>query len=98
MKIKNRLMLASLFGLVVATEASALAVYGVTSTNSLVRFDSATPGTISSTVAVTGLNAGASLLGIDFRPADGLLYGVSSDSRLYTINLSSGAATSIGAA
>ena len=98
MKFKCRYMLASLLGLALAGEASALAVFGLTSANSLVRFDSATPGTISSSVAVTGLNAGTSLLGIDFRPADGLLYGVSSDSRLYTINLSSGAATSIGAA
>ena len=36
--------------------------------------------------------------GIDFRPVDGLLYGMSSDSRLYTINLSTGVATAIGSA
>lgn len=98
MKFKSRCILASLMGFAFAGQASALAVYGVTSANSLVRFDSATPGTIDTTVAVTGLNAGASLLGIDFRPVDGLLYGVSSDSKLYTINLTTGAATSIGAA
>lgn len=98
MKIKSGFLVAGLFGLAIAGQASALAVYGVTSANSLVSFDTATPGTINSTVAVSGLNVGASLLGIDFRPANGLLYGVSSDSRLYTINLSSGAATSIGSA
>ena len=96
MKNGKRFLLAGLLGLVIGGEASALAVYGVTTGNSLVRFDSATPGTINSTVAVTGLN-GATFRGIDFRPVDGLLYGVSSDSRLYTINLSSGAATAIGA-
>jgi len=37
--------------------------------NALVRFDSATPGTIAATVAVTGLQSGELLLGIDFRPA-----------------------------
>ena len=98
MKNGKRFLLAVLLGMLVGAEASALAVYGVTTMNSLVRFDSATPGTINSTVTVTGLNAGATLRGIDFRPVDGLLYGVSSDSRLYTINLSSGAASVIGPA
>lgn len=98
MKTGKRVLLTSLLGLVMSGEAAALAVYGLTTTNSLVRFDSASPGTINNTVGVTGLNAGATLLGIDFRPADGQLYGVSSDSRLYTINLSSGAASVIGSA
>ena len=98
MKFKNRYMLTGLVALTIAADASALVVYGLTSTNSLARFDSATPGTINSTVAVTGLNAGASLIGIDFRPVNGLLYGVSSDSRMYTINLTSGAASVIGSA
>lgn len=98
MRIGKRFLLASLFGIAIAGEASALVVYGLTDANSLVRFDSASPGTINNTVAVTGLNAGATLLGIDFRPANGQLYGVSSDSRLYTVNLSSGVATAIGSA
>ncbi len=98
MRIGKRFLLASLFGIAIAGEASALAVYGLTDANALVRFDSASPGTINNTVAVTGLNSGATLLGIDFRPANGQLYGVSSDSRLYTINLSSGVATAIGSA
>ena len=98
MKNGKRVLLAGLLGLAIGGQASALTVYGVTTANSLVRFDSATPGTINSSVAVTGLNANQTLRGIDFRPANGLLYGVSSDSRLYTINLSSGAATPIGSA
>ena len=98
MKTGKRLLLATLLGLVVSGEASALAVYGLTTTNSLVRFDSATPGTINSSVAITGLSPGEALLGIDFRPVNGVLYGVSSDSRLYTINQSSGAAAVIGSA
>ena len=98
MKNGKRFLLAGLLGLVIGGEASALAVYGLTTGNSLVRFDSATPGTINSSVAVSGLNANQTLRGIDFRPANGLLYGVSSDSRLYTINLSSGFATAIGSA
>ena len=98
MKIGKRYLLASLLGLAIAGEASALVVYGITTTNGLVSFDSASPGTINSTVGVTGLNGNQTLRGIDFRPVDGLLYGMSSDSRLYTINLSSGVATAIGSA
>jgi len=36
--------------------------------------------------------------GIDFRPADGKLYGVGSDSRVYTIDTLSGAASPVGGA
>ena len=98
MKAAKKLLVAGLLGIGLIADASALAVYGLTSTNTLVRFDSATPGAITNNVAVTGLNAGASLLGIDFRPANGVLYGVSSDSRLYTINAMTGAASVVGSA
>jgi cyclophilin family peptidyl-prolyl cis-trans isomerase len=61
-----------------------------------VTFDSAAPETILSTVSVSGLARGEKLLGIDFRPSNGLLYGVGSKDRLYTIDLASGAATQVG--
>jgi hypothetical protein len=77
--------------------AQAEFVTGLTSTGNLVTFDSATPGTISTTVAITGLQAGETLLGIDRRPANGLLYGLGSTSRIYTINTTTGVATSVGA-
>lgn len=98
MKICKLLAIAGLLGSALSTNASAAVVYGLTSSNSLVMFDSATPGTIVGSVSVSGLSAGQSLRGIDFRPADGGLYGVSSDSRLYSINTSTGAASAIGAA
>ena len=44
-------------------------------------------------VAITGLQGGESLLGIDFRPADALLYGLGSSGRVYSINTATGAAT-----
>jgi hypothetical protein len=77
--------------------AEAESLTGLTSTGNLVRFDSATPGTIGSSVAITGLQAGETLLRIDRRPANGLLYGLGSTSRIYTINTTTGVATSIGA-
>lgn len=87
--------------------ARAETIYGITvpgpgGTN-LVSFDSANPGAVSTIGAVSGLNVGHVLRGIDFRPADGLLYAMStlsnnaSSAQLYTINLGSGAATPIGA-
>jgi hypothetical protein len=57
----------------------------------------ATPGTIVISVAITGLSASETLLGIDRRPANGLLYGLASTSRLYTINTTTGLATAVGA-
>jgi hypothetical protein len=78
--------------------ASAEPIVGLTTTNNLIVFDSATPGTVSSPVAITGLQAGETLLGIDFRPATRTLYGLGSTSRLYTIDTATGVATQVGSA
>ena len=72
---------------------NAITLYGVTVDNQLVRFDSATPGTVVTIGAITGIDGGENILGIDFRPATGQLYALGSNSRLYTINLTTGAAT-----
>jgi hypothetical protein len=79
-------------------QASAESLLASTTTNNLVMFDSATPGTIISSVAVSGLQTGEVLLGIERRPSDGFLYGLGSTSRLYTINASTGVATAINGA
>ncbi|MDY0964916.1 DUF4394 domain-containing protein [Massilia sp. CFBP9026] len=68
-------------------------VVALTASNRLVSFDRATPGTIRSNVLVTGLQSGENLVGIDVRPADGMLYGVGSTGRLYTLDAATGAAT-----
>ncbi len=68
-------------------------VYGLTDDARLVGFKPLTPGTLDSAVTITGLNAGEKLLGIDFRPKDGLLYGISSLGRIVTIDATTGAAT-----
>lgn len=66
--------------------------------NQLLTINSATPGTISSTVGITGLQSGENILGIDFRPENLLLYALGSSNRLYTINTTTGAATQVGSA
>jgi hypothetical protein len=63
-----------------------------------VTFDSATPGTILKSVAISGLQADETLLGIARRPANGLLYGLGSTSRLYTLDITTGLATAVGGA
>ncbi len=73
--------------------ASAEQIIGLTTANQLVIFDSATPGTSSAAVGITGLAAGESLLGIDLRPATGAIYGLGSAGNLYTLNTSTGSAT-----
>jgi hypothetical protein len=72
-------------------------IFGLTCSNSLVQFGSGNPGTIARQVTVSGMSAGAVMLGIEFRGGNGL-YGVGSDSRVYTIDTLSGAATPVGGA
>ncbi|HZG00327.1 MAG TPA: DUF4394 domain-containing protein [Chitinophagales bacterium] len=47
-------------------------------------------------LAVTGLGAGVTLVGLDMRPLNGQLYALGSNGSIYTINASSGAATLAG--
>ncbi|MEG4867178.1 MULTISPECIES: DUF4394 domain-containing protein [unclassified Microcoleus] len=70
--------------------------YALTSTNRIVGFSLSNPGSVISDLPVTGLPAGESLLGIDYRPANGVLYGVGSSNRLYTLNPRTGEASQVG--
>src|SRR5687768_15501994 len=70
--------------------------YAIGANNNLLAFHTSDPSTITSRT-VTGLQPGEMLLGIDFRLADGQLYGLGNTSRLYRINTSTGAATMVGA-
>src|SRR5689334_22616319 len=70
-------------------------VFGITSAGRLVTFYRASP-MLSTAVAVTGLQSGETLLGIDVRPGGmtpGELYLLGSTGRLYTVNTTTGAAT-----
>lgn len=51
------------------------------------------PTALVSTQAVSGLKTNDSLIGIDYRPADGKLYGVGALGNIYTIDPSTGVAT-----
>src|SRR3954466_14115722 len=82
--------------LIPAARSHAVLLYA-TSGNDIARFDSGATGVVTS-VPITGLQAGDSIVGIDVRPATQGLYGVGSSSRLYTLNPLTGAATQVGAA
>jgi hypothetical protein len=77
--------------------AEAESLISLTTTGNLVTFDSSTPGTTDSSGAISGLLAGEVLLGIDRRPATGLLYGLGSTGRIDTIKTTTGVATAVGA-
>ena len=110
--MKNKIMkrisvivaIALAFGALDGT-ASAATLYAVTGTNTLLQFDSATPATITRTVAITGLATGSErVLGIDFRPRTGQLFAVTIQIAApanglliaYRVNPHSGVATFVG--
>ena len=64
----------------------------LTDDNSLISFDPSTPGDTEA-IAITGVDG--FVLGIDTRPANGLVYGIDTSNNIYTINPDSGAATYI---
>lgn len=68
--------------------------YAVDNSNNLQIFNPNSPMPVSK--AISGLQSGENILGIDFRPLNGQLYALGSTSRLYTINLGTGAATAVG--
>jgi hypothetical protein len=88
-----------------ASRVAAEPLLGLTSTNQLVTFDSATPGTVSAPIAITGLQGGATetIQGIDIRPRTGGLYalgvvpGATDVLRLYYVSPETGAATLVQA-
>lgn len=72
-------------------------VYALTSNNHLISFDSNAPRIVRSQLAVTGVIAGQTLVGMDFRPATGELFalgynGTNGESQMYIINPATGAA------
>ena len=66
--------------------------------NTLSLFSPSAPGTFTSVVALSGLDAGYTLATIDYRPATGQLYGIAINGvngKLYSINAASGLATAV---
>jgi len=86
----SRVALLTLVVLASFNVINALPIYGLTANNSLIFFDTATPGTIVSTTPLTGLLAGENIIGIDFRPRTNEMFAVSSMGNVYIVHLASG--------
>lgn len=89
-------------GLAVQQPASAAVIALSSNGTSLLRFAANTPGATTS-VAITGITLGESLVGIDFRPTTGQLYALGinpilDNGTLYRIDPQLGTATAIGTA
>ncbi|OOG72757.1 DUF4394 domain-containing protein [Algoriphagus sp. A40] len=65
--------------------------------NQLLYFEEGNLTTPVEAIPITGLGSGESIISIDYRPATGQLYGLSSGNRIYFINENSGMATALGA-
>jgi hypothetical protein len=72
------------------------------SDNRLIAFDTSNPAAASAPLAITGVNSSETLVGIDVRPQNGMLYGLGYNPnigtvQLYLINNTNGVATPVGA-
>jgi hypothetical protein len=88
--------------LVLSAHSWAATIIGLTATNEVIVFDATTPQNVVSIAPITGLAAGEQVLGIDVRPANGRLYGLTSTAtftgpRLVTIDPNTGEATVVAA-
>lgn len=81
-----------------AGSAQAALIVGIddSSGQTLIAFDSASPGTLLAGVAISGLQSNETIKGIDLRPSTNQLFALGSTSRLYTINPLTGVATQVG--
>jgi hypothetical protein len=88
--------LASAFAGAFAGAAQAAPAYALAG-GSLVRFDTAAPGAVTTVGSLSG--ATGALDGLDYRPADGMLYGFrASDSSIYRVDPTSGFTTLVSTA
>ena len=68
----------------------------VTASNKLLKFNAGRPGRILTSLNITGLQPGETLLGIDYRVAKDQLYALGSSGRLYIINEDTAIASAVG--
>lgn len=68
----------------------------VTASNKLLKFNAGRPGRILTTLNITGLQAGETLLGIDYRVSKDQLYALGSTGRLYILNEDTAVASVVG--
>lgn len=70
-----------------------LKAIGLTSDQRLISFDTDNPRSRARLGTISGLDMDATIVGIDFRPADGRLYGLGDAGGVYTLDLATASAT-----
>ena len=73
-------------------------IVALTEGGSLVRFNAGQPQRVTVVGAVKGLQSGENLVGIDYRVNRGVLFGLGSSGRIYTIDAKNAEAKAVGAA
>lgn len=92
------LLVAVLAGCTLVPEAPSRpdTIYVVTGRNELIRFNAGRPDYLDEVRQVKGLQTDETVLGMDFRPANGRLYVSGSSGNLYTLDTRTGVATRVG--
>jgi hypothetical protein len=72
-------------------------IYAVDLNGAFLMFGSGSTESVSRTTQLQGVPAGRRLVGLDYRPSDGRLYGVGNDSRVYVVDPVTSTATPVSA-
>lgn len=78
------------------TAAQAITLIGLTSSNEVARIDTANIAG-ATRVAISGLIAGDRFIGLDLRPSNNTIYGITESNLIYTVNELTGATTFVAA-
>lgn len=78
-------------------EAFTETVWALTPAQTLLRVRAGQPDTVAQRLPVSGLAPGETLVAMDFRVSRGVLYGLSNQARLYTLDTRTGQATPVAA-
>lgn len=102
--MKTKVLLTALAAAAFVGNVSAETIFALTTTQALVTFDSATPGTISAPIGLTGQLGGHTIRSIDYRPnttGGATMFAISADAanttaQVYSVNVATGALTALG--
>lgn len=103
--MNTKALLAAILTAASVGTATAETIFGLTSTQAIVSFDSATPGTVTAPIGLSGQLAGHTIRSIDFRPnttGGATMFAISADAanttaQVYSVNFTTGALTPLGA-
>lgn len=96
MNLKHATLAVTALSLAVASQSQAALVYGLSTRNQLVTFDSATPDTLMSAGFLRGMEVNEAIINIDMRPATGEIFALGSFGNLYKVNTNTLVVNAVG--